>query len=77
MDVPQYQAPPPDPALTILEQQAQQQQTQSLQVQSQQATANLMQQYGARAFAAGMPGFSLASPASPANLGAMSGWSGR
>ena len=53
LTVPQYQAPGPDPEVTILDQNIQQQQTDAAKNEAQIDTASLMARYGTRLAMAG------------------------
>ena len=54
-DPPQYQPPPPDPALAQLQAQSVQQNQQAIQTQVQGDSAKIMSMYGAASTAAGAP----------------------
>lgn len=70
-DTPQYNQPAPDPALAILQQQAQQANLTALQQSAQVDTAKLMTLYGTQAALAGKFGGSpLIAPPMPAAPGA-------
>lgn len=66
---PQYVQPPDDPALAVLTQQNQQQQTLAMQDHAETATARLMQTYGTRIATAGntnwSPLIAASAPAAP------------
>lgn len=69
MEAPKYQAPPPDPTITALDQKAQQDDITALQQRSAIDTASIMARYGTRlAMAGAMPAAAPLSSPSPTDV---------